>query len=50
MSGRSEIIVCVPITAEGLLHLRWGRVDRVAVATVSQDGLIERPSISATLT
>ena len=39
MSGRSEIIVCVPVTVEGLLDPRWGRADRVAVATVSQDGI-----------
>jgi predicted Fe-Mo cluster-binding NifX family protein len=39
VSGRSEIIVCVPVTVEGLLDPRWGRADRVAVATVSQDGI-----------
>ena len=39
MSGRSEMIVCVPVTVEGLLGPRWGRADRVAVATVSQDGI-----------
>lgn len=39
MSGRSEIIVCVPVTVEGLLDPRWGRADRVAVATVRQDGI-----------
>ena len=39
MSGRSELIVCVPVTVEGLLDPRWGRADRVAVATVSQDGI-----------
>jgi predicted Fe-Mo cluster-binding NifX family protein len=39
MSGRSEMIVCVPVTVEGLLDPRWGRADRVAVATVSQDGI-----------
>ena len=39
MSGRSQIIVCVPVTGEGLLGPRWGRADRVAVATVSEDGI-----------
>ena len=39
MSGRFEIIVCVPVTAEGLLDPRWGRADRVALATVRQGGI-----------
>ena len=39
MSARSEIIVCVPVTQEGLLDPRWGRADRVAVATVSKVGI-----------
>ena len=39
MPGRSEIIVCVPVTADGQLDPRWGRADRVAVATVGQDGI-----------
>jgi predicted Fe-Mo cluster-binding NifX family protein len=39
MPGRSEIIVCVPVTTEGALGPRWGRAERVAVATVSQDGI-----------
>ncbi len=38
-SARSEIIVCVPVTMEGVLDPRWGRADRVAVATVSRDGI-----------
>jgi len=37
--GRSKIIVCVPVTTEGALGPRWGRAERVAVATVSQDGV-----------
>jgi len=37
--GRSKIIVCVPVTIEGALGPRWGRAERVAVATVSQDGI-----------
>ena len=28
------MIVCVPVTNEGLIDPRWGRADRVAVATV----------------
>ena len=39
MSGRSEMIVCVPVTVEGLLGPRWGRADRVVVATVSREGI-----------
>ena len=39
MPGRSKIIVCVPVTTEGALGPRWGRAERVAVATVSQDGV-----------
>ena len=37
MSG--QIIVCVPVTADGVLDPRWGRAERVAVATVSEDGI-----------
>ena len=37
MSGR--IIVCVPVTADGVLDPSWGRAERVAVATVSEDGI-----------
>ena len=33
---RSELIVCVPITSEGQVGPRWGRADRVAVATVDE--------------
>lgn len=39
--GRSEMIVCVPITLEGQLGPRWGRADRVAVATVNEDGITD---------
>jgi predicted Fe-Mo cluster-binding NifX family protein len=28
------MIVCVPVTSEGLIDPRWGRADRVAVADV----------------
>jgi len=33
------MIVCVPVTLEGLLDPRWGRAARVAIATVNQDGI-----------
>ena len=39
MPGRSQIVVCVPVAVDGLLDLRWGRADRVAVATVNQYGI-----------
>jgi predicted Fe-Mo cluster-binding NifX family protein len=29
------MIVCVPVMADGLVDPRWGRADRVALATVS---------------
>ena len=35
----AEITVCVPVTVSGQLDPRWGRADRVAVATVSQNGV-----------
>jgi predicted Fe-Mo cluster-binding NifX family protein len=35
----SEIVVCVPVAVDGLLDVRWGRADRVAVASVSHDGV-----------
>ena len=34
-----EIVVCVPVTGDGLLGPSWGRAERVAVATVSEDGI-----------
>ena len=39
MPARSEIVVCVPVTVEGMLDPRWGRAGRVAIATVSKDGI-----------
>ncbi|HET8569834.1 MAG TPA: NifB/NifX family molybdenum-iron cluster-binding protein [Candidatus Limnocylindria bacterium] len=33
------MIVCLPVTADGLLGPRWGRADRVAVADVAPDGI-----------
>jgi predicted Fe-Mo cluster-binding NifX family protein len=29
------MVICIPVTAEGLVDPRWGRADRVAVASVS---------------
>ncbi|MBI2239156.1 MAG: hypothetical protein HYU54_11625 [Actinobacteria bacterium] len=29
------MVVCVPVTAEGLIDPRWGRADRVAIAKVT---------------
>src|SRR6476646_7185843 len=34
-----EIVVCVPVTGDGLVGRSWGRAGRVAVATVSDDGV-----------
>jgi predicted Fe-Mo cluster-binding NifX family protein len=33
-----ERVVCVPITPQGLVDLRWGRAARVALATVDTEG------------
>ncbi len=33
------MVVCVPVTAEGLIDLRWGRADRVAITEVTKDGI-----------
>ena len=33
------MVVCVPVTAEGLIDPRWGRADRVAIAEVTADGI-----------
>jgi len=38
---KSQITVCVPVTREGILDPRWGRADRVAVATVGADGIVD---------
>ena len=35
----SPITVCVPVTREGTVDARWGRAERVAVATVGEDGI-----------
>jgi predicted Fe-Mo cluster-binding NifX family protein len=33
------MVVCVPVTVEGLVDPRWGRADRVAVATGDEAGI-----------
>lgn len=33
--------VCIPLTADGLVDPRWGRADRVAVATVSDTAIAD---------
>jgi predicted Fe-Mo cluster-binding NifX family protein len=33
------VVVCVPVTPEGLVDPRWGRADRVAIATVGEAGI-----------
>ncbi len=33
------MVVCVPVTADGLIDPRWGRADRVAIAEVTGGGI-----------
>ena len=33
------MVVCVPVTPEGLVDPRWGRAHRVAIATVGERGI-----------
>ncbi len=33
--GRIEMVVCVPVTTEGLIDPRWGRANRVAITEVT---------------
>ena len=33
------MMVCVPVTRDGLVDPRWGRADRVAIAEVSASGV-----------
>jgi predicted Fe-Mo cluster-binding NifX family protein len=33
------MVVCVPVTTEGLIDPRWGRADRVAITQVTGDGI-----------
>lgn len=35
------MVVCVPVTMEGLLDPRWGRADRVAIADATADGIAD---------
>jgi predicted Fe-Mo cluster-binding NifX family protein len=37
MKGLAEMIVCAPVTKEGMIDPRWGRADWVAVADVVND-------------
>ena len=34
------MIVCAPVTTEGVIDPRWGRADRVAVAEVVNDEIV----------
>jgi predicted Fe-Mo cluster-binding NifX family protein len=34
------MIVCAPVTKEGMIDPRWGRADRVAVADVADDEIV----------
>jgi predicted Fe-Mo cluster-binding NifX family protein len=33
------VIVCVPVTPDGLIDPRWGRADRVAIASLGSAGI-----------
>ncbi len=33
------MMVCVPVTGDGLIDPRWGRADRVAIADVTASGI-----------
>jgi predicted Fe-Mo cluster-binding NifX family protein len=33
------MVVCVPVTTEGLIDPRWGRADRVAITDATGDGI-----------
>jgi len=33
------MVICVPVTVEGLIDPRWGRADRVATMETSGDGI-----------
>lgn len=35
------MVVCVPVTTEGLVDPRWGRADRVALAAVTENGITD---------
>jgi predicted Fe-Mo cluster-binding NifX family protein len=34
------LVVCVPVTTEGLIDPRWGRANRVAVTEVTDSGIV----------
>ena len=34
-----KLVVCVPVTTEGLIDPRWGRADRVAITEVTGTGI-----------
>ena len=33
------MVICVPVTREGLIDPRWGRANRVAITEVTSDGI-----------
>ncbi len=35
------MVICVPVTVEGLIDPRWGRADRVATMEISGDGIAD---------
>ncbi len=35
------MVVCVPVTVEGLIDPRWGRADRVAIADATANGIAD---------
>ncbi len=35
------MVVCVPVTVQGLIDPRWGRADRVAIADASSNGIAD---------
>jgi predicted Fe-Mo cluster-binding NifX family protein len=39
LTGVIRMMVCVPITKEGLIDPRWGRADHVAITEVTGDGI-----------
>ena len=34
------MVVCVPVTSDGLVDPRWGRADRVAIADLDDTGIV----------
>jgi predicted Fe-Mo cluster-binding NifX family protein len=33
------MVICVPVTTEGMIDPRWGRADRVAITEATRDGI-----------